>query len=213
MALRCAVFASGGGSNFQALLDKKASGDLHVDFVLFIGNNSKAKSFNRARENNIPAMHLAPSHFEKETAYTETLMSALREHKVDLIILAGYMKKLPEKTVRTYQNKIINIHPGLLPAFGGKGMYGQRVHQAVLDYGAKVTGVTVHFVDEVYDNGPILLQRPVMVYDDDTAETLAKRVLPVEHDSYWQAIEAIAQGMIRIDGRKVTGVNAVKSSH
>ena len=203
MSIKAAVFASGNGSNFQALLDRKEAGVLHVDFVLFIGNNSKASAFDRARNYHIPALHLAPSHFTSEESYAEKLLALLREHSVELVILAGYMKKLPGAVVAAYHHRIVNIHPGLLPAFGGKGLYGSRVHEAVIAYGAKVTGVTVHFVDEEYDQGPIILQATAPVLDTDDAHRLAERVLTLEHASYWQAIEAIAQGKVRVEGRRV----------
>jgi phosphoribosylglycinamide formyltransferase-1 len=205
MPLRCAVFASGGGSNFQALLDRNAAGDLHVDFVLFVGNNSKAGAFDRARKNSIPAFHLAPSHFPSEEEYLRRLRALLHEYRVELVILAGYMKKLPAALVREYRHRIVNIHPGLLPAFGGAGMYGPHVHEAVIAYGAKLSGVTIHFVDEEYDHGPIILQVPVEVQDTDDPHTLAERVLKVEHASYWRAVEAIARGKIRIEDRRVVG--------
>jgi len=203
--LRCAVFASGGGSNFQALLDRKQSGDLHVEFVLFIGNNSTAGAFERARKHNIPSVHLAPSHFPTEEEYTAKLLKLLQDYSVDLIILAGYMKKLPSDVVSLFRNRIVNIHPGLLPSFCGKKMYGIKVHEAVIEYGVKITGVTVHFVDEQYDHGPIILQEPVKVLDSDDAHTLAERVLKVEHGSYWRAIEEIARGRLRVEGHRVTG--------
>jgi phosphoribosylglycinamide formyltransferase-1 len=113
------------------------------------------------------------------------------------------MKKLPGAVIREYRNKILNIHPALLPAFGGKGMYGHFVHEAVLAYGAKVSGVTVHLVDEEYDHGAIIMQRPVVVEEDDTPETLAARVLKVEHDTYWRAVRLFADGMVKIEDRKV----------
>jgi phosphoribosylglycinamide formyltransferase-1 len=213
MAMRCAVFASGGGSNFQALLDRKAMGDLHVDFVLMIGNNSKAAAFERARSNNIPTLHIAPSHFDDEEKYAQTMMDALTKARTELIVLAGYMKKLPSRIVKEYRNRIINIHPGLLPAFGGKGMYGINVHKAVLEYGAKVSGVTVHFVDEEYDHGPVITQAAVPVLDSDDAQTLAERVLIAEHGTYWRALEAIAMEQISVDGRKVVNVHKVIESH
>lgn len=203
--LRCAVFASGGGSNFQALIDRKNAGDLHVEFALLISNSSKAYACERARQNGIPAVHLSEKQFETFEAFSTRLMDLLDEYKVDLIILAGYMKKLPCELISKYRMKILNIHPALLPAFGGKGMYGKNVHQAVLDYGAKVSGVTVHFVDEEYDQGPVILQRTVPVLDNDDAETLAARVLTLEHDSYWRAVEAVAGGNVHIEGRRVAG--------
>jgi len=202
MATRCAVFASGGGTNFQALLDRKAAGDLHADFALVVGNNSNALAFDRARENGIKTLHIAPSHFADEDSYSKQLSAVLKEAGTELIILAGYMKKLPSPIVREYRNKIINIHPALLPAFGGKGMYGMNVHRAVLEYGAKITGVTVHFVDEEYDHGPVIMQETVPVMDDDDEDTLAARVLKAEHNTYWRAVEAVAQGKIQVRGRK-----------
>jgi phosphoribosylglycinamide formyltransferase-1 len=205
MAMRCAVLASGGGSNFQALIDRRTAGDLHVDFAVLIGNNSNATAFERARNNGIPAVHCAPSHFDTERQYADRLVEIFKEYEVDLIVLAGFMKKIPASIVSAYHNRIVNIHPALLPSFGGKGLYGSKVHQAVLDYGAKVTGVTVHFIDEEYDHGPIILQEVVNVQDDDTAESLARRVLAVEHQSYWRAIEAIAAGSIEVRGRRVYG--------
>lgn len=205
MTMRCAVFASGGGSNFQALLDRKIAGDLHVEFVLLVGNNSSAAAFDKARVASIPTLHIAPSHFESESLYTEKLLKSLENAGVELIILAGYMKKLPSEVVQKYHHRIVNVHPGLLPAFGGKGMYGSHVHEAVIAYGAKISGVTIHFVDEEYDHGPIIAQVCVPVMDSDDSHTLAERVLKVEHGNYWKAIEAIASGRIHIEGRRVLG--------
>jgi phosphoribosylglycinamide formyltransferase-1 len=205
MGMRCAVFASGGGSNFQVLIDRKNAGDLHVEFVLLIGNNSSAAAFAKARAASIPTLHIAPSHFESESLYTNKLLECLEKAGVELIILAGYMKKLPSEVVQKYHHRIVNIHPGLLPAFGGKGMYGSHVHDAVIEYGAKISGITIHFVDEEYDHGPIITQVTVPVMDSDDAHALAERVLKVEHGNYWRAIEAIANRQIRIEGRRVLG--------
>jgi phosphoribosylglycinamide formyltransferase-1 len=205
MSLRCAVFASGGGSNFQALIDRQITGELHVEFVLLIGNNSSAGAFEKAKNHGVPSVHLAASHFESEQVYTDKLISMLDSYNVELIILAGYMKKLPLAVFNKYRGRIVNVHPGLLPAFGGKGMYGSKVHQAVIDYGAKLTGVTIHFVDEEYDHGPIIFQVSIAVEDQDDSHSLAERVLKVEHSSYWKAIEAISSGRIRVEGRRVIG--------
>lgn len=202
---RCAVLASGGGTNFQALLDRRRCGDLHVEFVVLISNNSSAGACRRAGADGIPVQHLPPSGFADESSYCARLLEVLDEYRVELIVLAGYMKKIPVEVVRRYRNAMINIHPGLLPAFGGKGMYGMHVHEAVVDYGAKVTGITVHFVDEHYDHGPVILQEPVRVLEGDTAESLAGRVLEVEHSHYWRALEALAAGRLRVEGRTVTG--------
>jgi phosphoribosylglycinamide formyltransferase-1 len=199
------VFASGGGSNFQSLIDRKLSGDLHVELSVLIVNNSGAGAAERARKHGIPVVHCAPSLFEDEARYSEALQNHLNRYGAELLILAGYMKKLPGNIVENYRNRIINIHPGLLPSFGGKGMYGKKVHQAVLDYGAKISGITIHFVDEEYDHGPIIHQAVVGVRDDDTVNTLAARVLEAEHANYWKIVEAIGQGALRVEGRRVFG--------
>jgi phosphoribosylglycinamide formyltransferase-1 len=203
--MRCAVFASGGGSNFQSLLDRKSAGDLHVDINLLVVNNSTAGAADRAERSGIPVVHCAPSHFPTAEAYTVTLQEILKKYGVEFIVLAGYMKKLPQEIIAAYRERIINIHPGLLPAFGGKGMYGTHVHRAVLESGAKISGISVHFVDEEYDQGPIILQHAVPVLDSDTVETLAERVLKAEHDNYWRAVEAVGRGALRIEGRRVFG--------
>jgi phosphoribosylglycinamide formyltransferase-1 len=203
--MNVAVFASGGGSNFQALIDRVGSGDLHCTLALCVGNNSTAFAFERARKHGIPTKHIGPSHFPNERAYAEALLAVLAEHKIEIIALAGYMKKIPRSVIAAFPNRIINIHPGLLPAFGGKGLYGEKVHQAVLDCGAKISGITIHFVDEEYDHGPIIFQETVRVLDSDDSHALAERVLKLEHASYWRVLEAIAQGRISVKGRKVYG--------
>jgi phosphoribosylglycinamide formyltransferase 1 len=203
--LKCAVFASGGGSNFQALIDRRESGDLPVELSLLVGNNSAAQAFERARRHGIAGLHIAPSRFPDEKAYAGHLLSVLRERGIDIIALAGYMKRIPREVVASYPNRIVNIHPALLPSFGGAGLYGEKVHQAVLDSGAKVSGITVHFVDEEYDHGPIIYQETVPVLDGDDAKTLAARVLEVEHASYWRALAAVASGKLTVKGRRVTG--------
>jgi phosphoribosylglycinamide formyltransferase 1 len=201
--MNCTVLASGNGSNFKALLQRKAGGDLKCDFVLLIGNNSTAGAFEHARQARIPTCHLAPSQFKDEKEYAARLLDVLDKAGTDLVVLAGYMKKLPSAIIKKYAGRIVNVHPALLPCFGGKGLYGRHVHQAVLDYGAKISGVTIHYVDEEYDQGPIIMQRAVPVQDSDTAETLASRVLEAEHDTYWRALAAIAQGKVVVSGRKV----------
>jgi phosphoribosylglycinamide formyltransferase-1 len=168
-----------------------------------VGNNSRAFAFERARANGIPALHIPPSRFPTEAEYAERLSSVLSDARVELITLAGYMKKLPPRVVAEYRNRIINIHPALLPAFGGQGMYGSNVHRAVIEYGAKISGVTVHFVDDEYDHGPVILQKAVPVLDDDDDQALAARVLRAEHEYYWQAVEAVAAGRVNVAGRRV----------
>ena len=140
---------------------------------------------------------------QEEAVYADALEAALREADPDLVCLAGYMRKVPDGIVRAYAGRLMNVHAALLPAFGGKGMYGLHAHQAVLDYGAKVSGCTVHFVDEGYDTGPIILQTPVPVEEDDTAATLAARVLAAEHETYPHAVALFAQGRLTLEGRRV----------
>lgn len=200
---RCAVFASGGGSNFQALIDRIASKDLHATIALCISNNSAAGALERAQIVGIPTLHCTQSQFTDPAAYTRALLAALKNNNIEYIILAGYMKMIPREVIATYRNRIVNIHPALLPAFGGKGMYGHYVHEAVIAYGARITGVTVHLVDEEYDHGSILMQQSCQVLDTDTPQSLAARVLAVEHDTYWRAIEGLVNESIVIEGRKV----------
>ncbi len=201
--IKVAVMASGGGSNFQAILDRIKAGLLHAKVVLLISNNSKSGAMEKARAAGVEALHLAPSAFAVESEYAQTLQGHLSRTGAELIVLAGYMRKLPKEIVRQYRNRILNIHPALLPAFGGKGMYGDHVHEGVIEYGARITGVTVHLVDEEYDDGAIVMQKAVEVDPNDTADSLAARVLTVEHDTYWRAIELFAQGRVHITGRKV----------
>jgi phosphoribosylglycinamide formyltransferase-1 len=162
-------------------------------------------AFDRAQKHGIAARHIAPSHFATESAYVGALLGVLRDARIDLIVLAGYMKKIPAPVIAAYRNRIVNIHPGLLPAFGGPGLYGEKVHQAVLDYGAKISGITIHFIDEEYDHGPVIFQATTEVLDSDDAHTLAQRVLAIEHASLWRVCEAISQGRITVKGRRVYG--------
>ncbi|MDZ7315214.1 MAG: phosphoribosylglycinamide formyltransferase [candidate division KSB1 bacterium] len=201
--LRLAVLASGRGSNLQAILDHIRKGTLDARVVAVISNNGNAGALEIARAEGIPAHHWSRRQFDSDEEYEETGLRLLQECGAELVVLAGYMKIVPERIVRAFQHRILNIHPALLPAFGGKGMYGHFVHQAVIDYGCKVTGVTVHLVDAEYDTGPPVLQRCVPVMDDDDAETLAARVLKVEHEIYSEAIQLFAKDRIRIEGRRV----------
>ena len=200
--MRIAVMASGGGSNFQAILDRTESGELVAEVVLLISNNSNCGAVNKAKSAKIETLHLAPSSFEDEAEYTKQLTGHLERVKCDIIVLAGYMKRVPSGVIQKFRNRILNIHPALLPSFGGKGMYGARVHEAVLKYGAKISGITVHLVDEDYDHGPIVMQRCVEVMDGDTPDVLATRVLKLEHDTYWRAIKFFAEGRVKVHGRK-----------
>lgn len=197
------VLASGWGSNLSSIIHAGKAGKISSKIVLVISNNSTSNALNIAHENQIPAVHLSQKQFASEEEYENKFLDLLRLHKVDMIILAGYMKMIPLGIVKEYKNKILNIHPALIPSFCGKGLYGLKVHEAVLNYGAKVTGVTIHIVDEEYDTGPIVLQKTVPVKDDDTPETLQKRVLAVEHKIYPEAIKLFETKKFNITGRKV----------
>jgi len=204
--LRIGVMVSGHGrgTNLQAILDACASGEIPGRVVVVIGTRRDAPALERAQAAGVETVVIPPRKYEgDEAAYGEALLRALRRRDVGLICLAGYMRLLPPAVVHAYRGRIMNIHPALLPLFGGQGMYGERVHRAVLESGMKVTGVTVHFVDEQYDTGPIILQRVVPVLDDDTPETLAARVLAEEHRAYAQAIRLFAEGRLVIEGRRV----------
>ncbi len=201
--MRLAVFASGGGTNFQAILDAVARGDLPATVALCLSNKADAGALARARRHGVPTVVLDPADFETEAAYVAALQASLAAHGVNFVALAGYMKKIPAAVVRAFRGRMLNVHPALLPAFGGRGMYGRKVHEAVLAYGVRWTGATVHLVDEDYDTGPIVLQEPVPVQPGDTPETLAARVLEVEHRLYAEALRLFAEGRIAVEGRLV----------
>ena len=179
--LTIAVFASGGGSNLQAIIDAIKSGAIHGKIAAVISNNSHAFALQRAEMEHIANYHISAKKYPNSDDLRSELESILDGHSINLIVLAGYMKLLPVEIVRRYKGRIINIHPALLPKFGGKGMYGINVHKAVIEAGERFSGATVHFVDEVYDNGAVIIQRRIPVDPDDTPETLAARVLEVEH--------------------------------
>ena len=202
-SLALAVLASGHGSNFQAILDAVERRDLDIEVCLCLSDRDEAGALDRARDRGIPTAVIRPKSYADDEAYARDLLRLLEEHGCNFIALAGYLKRIPTEVVATYRGRILNIHPALLPAFGGHGMYGRRVHEAVVAYGVHWTGVTVHVVDEEYDTGPIVLQEPVPVYADDTPESVAARVLEVEHRIYPEALRLFSQGRVAIDGRKV----------
>jgi len=203
---RIAILVSGKarGTNMAAIIDACRSGEIPDSVVvLVIGTREDAPALQRAQERGVPTCVIDPRAFPDDEAYGEALLKVLREVQPDLICLAGYVRLLPAKVVRAYPHRILNIHPALLPLFGGKGMYGLRVHEAVIESGMKVAGCTVHFVDEQYDTGPIVLQSVIEVRDDDTPETLAARLLPVEHATYIRAIRLFVEGRLEVVGRRV----------
>jgi phosphoribosylglycinamide formyltransferase 1 len=201
--INLAAFASGRGSNFKAILDHVRSVHLPARYVILVSDRSHPPCEDIALDAGIPFLHLNAKAFSDSVEYPKRLLDVLASYKVDWITLAGYLKMIPLEVVRAYRHHILNIHPALLPLFGGKNMYGERVHQAVLGSGVKVSGATVHLVDEEYDTGPIILQETVSVYYDDTAEILAHRVLEVEHRIYPQAVELAILDKLRVHDRRV----------
>lgn len=204
MSVRIAILMSGRhgrGSNMQAIACACASGEIDGVVAVVIGNQPESPALAKAAEMGLTAIHISTQSAEEH--YASALLATLQEAQIDLLCLAGYMRKIPDSVVSAYAGRIMNIHAALLPAFGGKGMYGLHAHQAVLDYGAKVSGCTVHFVDESYDTGPIILQTPVAVEENDTAETLAARVLAAEHEAYPRAVALFALGRLSLEGRRV----------
>ena len=191
--LHLGFLASHGGSNMQAIIDACKEGKLNAVPCVVISNNSEAMALERARRAGIPRYHISGKTHPGETE-DQAILRTLQAHDVDTVILAGYMKKLGPLTLQAFRGRILNIHPALLPKFGGQGMYGKRVHEAVLRAGDTVTGVTVHVVDEVYDHGRILAQCEVPVLAGDTVDSLAQRVLRQEHRLYPDTLRRIADG-------------------
>ncbi len=192
------VFASGGGSNFRALLEAKKENYLKSEFKLLITNNSNCGAVYIAKEFGIDSFHISKKVFPSlnDTEYEKLFLDILNEYKIDLILLAGYMKMIDVEVINKFRNKIINIHPALLPAFGGKGMYGMNVHKAVIESGVKESGITIHIVDEHYDNGRVLLQKSIAIDEQDNEFTLQKKVLVLEHKYYKEVIKEIEEGKI-----------------
>ncbi len=183
----------------QAIIDAWKEGRLHVEPAVVISNNSGSGAMERARREGIPAFHLSAATHPNPSDLDAAMIRALEGQDVNLVILAGYMKLLGPRTLARYRGRILNIHPALLPKYGGQGLYGRKVHEAVLAAGEHVTGATVHVVDERYDAGPILAQREVPVLEGDDADTLAARVLQTEHRLYVETLERIVHGDIDLD--------------
>lgn len=196
---KIAVFISGGGSNLQALIDASKLGVLSGKIVWVVSSNNKAYGLQRAQKEGIETFVYKLKNYESKVDAANDLFEKLRERNIDYIALAGYLKLLPENVVNAFHNRIVNIHPALLPKYGGKGMYGHSVHEAVIANKEKESGPTVHLVDEIYDNGQILEQIRIPVLESDTAESLASRVLEQEHKLYPRAIEKLIKGKYEIN--------------
>lgn len=196
--LRLGVMASGRGSNLQSIMEAAAAGRIKAEVVIVFSDNKDAFALERARKAGIPALHLDPRDFASKDEYETAVLKLLNEHGVQLVCLAGYMRIVGRVLLDAFPDRIINIHPALLPAF--PGLHGQ---QQAWEYGVKYSGCTVHFVDEGMDTGPIIIQAVVPVYDSDTEDTLAARILEQEHKIYPEAVGLIADGRLKLDGRKV----------
>ena len=204
--LRLAVLVSGGGTNLQAIMDAVTAGTItNAEIVTVISNNAGAYALERAKQYGAEALLLSPKDFETREDFHQGLLETLKERNIDLVVLAGYLVVVPPCVIKEYENRIINIHPSLIPSFCGTGCYGLHVHEKALARGVKVSGATVHFVDEGTDTGPIILQKPVMVQQGDTPEILQKRIM---EEAEWvimpKAIDLIANGKVHVDGRTVT---------
>ena len=204
--LRLAVLVSGGGTNLQAIMDSIKAGTItNAEIVTVISNNKGAYALERAKAYGAESLLLSPKDFDTREEFNQKLLETLKEREIDLVVLAGYLVVVPPCVIKEYENRIINIHPSLIPSFCGTGCYGLHVHEKALVRGVKVSGATVHFVDEGTDTGPIILQKPVMVRQGDTPEVLQKRIM---EEAEWiilpKAIDLIANGKVHVDGRTVT---------
>lgn len=199
--LKLAVLVSGGGTNLQAIIDAISVGKItNACISVVISNNANAYALERARAHGIEALCISPKDFESREAFNQAFLDKLNSYNVDLVVLAGFLVVLPEMMIKEYTNRIVNIHPSLIPSFCGKGFYGLKVHEGVLARGVKVTGATVHFVDEGTDTGPIILQKAVEVEQGDTPEVLQRRVM---EQAEWvilpKAIDLIANGKVSVE--------------
>ena len=203
MSVRIAVLCSGGGTNLQALIDAQEAGQIDGEIVLVLSNASKAYALERARKHGIEAKFISKKQAGSDEAFNDAILAELRRVGAELVVLAGYLPIVGAQVVRAYEHRIINIHPALIPSFCGPGMYGHHVHEAVLAYGAKISGATTHFVDEQVDHGGVIMQKSVPVLEDDTPETLAARVLTVEHEILPETVRLFCAGKLGVDGRHV----------
>jgi len=200
---RIAVLVSGNGTLFETLTTRCCAGIIPAEIVLMISSSANAGALERAQRLNVPFVVVKREDCASDEEFAERLLGELNSCAVDVICLAGYLKLIPTSVVREYKQRMLNIHPALLPGFGGKGMYGHRVHEAVIESGVRISGATVHLVDDEYDHGPIVLQRAVFVKPDDTADTLAERVHAIEHDLYTDAVRLLCENRLRVEGRRV----------
>ena len=202
--LKIAVLVSGGGTNLQAIIDKIAEGVItNTEIAVVISNNKNAYALERAKQAGIEAVCVSPKDYENREQFNQEFLKTLDSYQVDLVVLAGFLVVIPPAMIQKYENRIINIHPSLIPSFCGPGYYGLKVHEGALARGAKVTGATVHFVDEGTDTGPIILQKAVEVQNGDTPEILQRRVMEqAEWEILPRAIHLIANGKVTVKDKK-----------
>lgn len=201
--VKIGVLISGGGTNLQSIIDSIKAGHINGQIKLIISNKEEAYGLTRGKDSGIESIYIGRKNFSSEEEYNLKLIEEFKKRDIELIILAGYLKVLSKDFIQEFKNRIINIHPSLIPSFCGKGYYGERVHEEVLNYGVKFTGATVHFVDEGTDTGPIILQEIVKVEPKDTVDTLKEKVLKVEHEILVQGIKLYCENKLSVEGRKV----------
>ena len=201
---RLAVMVSGGGTDLQSVIDGVEDGRIPAEIVVVIASKPGIYALERARKAGIPGIVICKKEYADEEAFFEANLAALRQYGAEGVVLAAYLSLLGKRMIEAFPNKIINIHPSLIPSFCGKGYYGLKVHKAALEYGVKVSGATVHFVDEGADTGPIIAQRSVPVLPGDTPETLQQRVLEVEHEILPEAVALFCQDRLKVQGRRVS---------
>lgn len=201
--LKIGVLISGSGTNLQSLIDNIEKGFINAEISVVISNRQNAYGLERARQHNIDAVCINQKHYDSFEKFNDAIIEELSAHSVELVVLAGYLKILSHKFIEAYRNRIMNIHPSLIPSFCGKGYYGLKVHEAAINYGVKVSGATVHFVDEEADTGPIILQKTIEVDYNDTSETLQQKVLKIEHDLLPLAVKYFCEERLEVTERKV----------
>ncbi|MCR2044569.1 phosphoribosylglycinamide formyltransferase [Anaerosalibacter massiliensis] len=201
--IKIGILISGGGTNLQSLIDNIKNKYINGEIKLVISNKKEAYGLERAKKEGIETLYIDRKSFNSEDEYNEKIIEEFKDRNIELVVLAGYLRVLSKEFVKAYKGRIINIHPSLIPSFCGKGYYGEKVHREVLRYGVKVTGATVHFVDEGTDTGPIILQKVVEVKDNDTVEQLKERVLKAEHEILPEAVKLFCDGRIKLKDGKV----------
>ena len=201
--VKIGVLISGSGTNLQSLIDNAENGNIDGKIAVVISNREDAYGLERARQKNIPSIYINRRDYGNFDEFNSAIIEELKRHDVELVVLAGYLKILSSEFIDKYRNRIINIHPSLIPSFCGKGYYGIKVHEEVVEYGVKLSGATVHFVDEEADTGAIIIQEAVAVDSEDTADTLQQKVLKIEHKILPLAVKYYCEGKIQITGRKV----------